>query len=214
MPRFNCFFTLIAALLLTPFLGSTQAPLGEEMPVYNRLEFIPNQGQYHPNVRFKLGMGANEVFLEQNQITYHSMDLSFAEHHAHDERARPDSIARHAVKLEFLGANPEVKLKGTERGDHYFNFFLGKDRSKWAPEVHPVGKVEYKDLYPNTDLIFYENGGQAKYDFVLEAGADPSLIRMQYRGQDELKLKGGNLFIKTSLGNVQEQAPFAYQEIG
>ena len=43
---------------------------------------------------------------------------------------------------------------------------------------------------------------------------NPQKIRLQYSGASKVYLNGEQLVIQTTLGNVIEDAPFAYQTIG
>ena len=54
-----------------------------------------------------------------------------------------------------------------------------------------------------------------KYEFRLRPGADPSRIRLAYRGQRRLALgRGGEMRIETALGVLRDTRPVSYQTIG
>ena len=50
-----------------------------------------------------------------------------------------------------------------------------------------------------------------KYDIIVAPGADVSKIKLQYKGVNGLQLKGGELVIKTSVGDLKELKPYSYQ---
>ena len=50
-----------------------------------------------------------------------------------------------------------------------------------------------------------------KYEFIVQAGTDPSRIILRFDGQDGLDLKNGRLVVKTTAGTVIEEAPVSYQ---
>ena len=59
-----------------------------------------------------------------------------------------------------------------------------------------------------------EKDGELKYEFHLKPGADPTNIKIEYKGQKKLQLKkDGSLSLQTELGELREQKPFAYQVI-
>ena len=54
-----------------------------------------------------------------------------------------------------------------------------------------------------------------KYEFDVAPGADYRQIQVQYQGAEGLSLDSqGNLHVQTSLGDVVDDAPYVYQEIG
>ena len=54
-----------------------------------------------------------------------------------------------------------------------------------------------------------------KYEFDVAPGADYRQIQVQYQGAEGLSLDAaGNLHVQTSLGDVVDDAPYVYQEIG
>ena len=51
-----------------------------------------------------------------------------------------------------------------------------------------------------------------EYDFIVHPGADPGLIRLRFKDQEELALdKAGRLFHGNRLGHFIEAAPVSYQ---
>ena len=119
----------------------------------------------------------------------------------------------HAFKVSFEGAdvNPAISAQGKQIA--YHNYFIGNDPSKWASNVRLYKQVTYKELYPAIDLVAYSENENFKYDFVLTQKADPNSIQLDYEGTESLSVKNGALIIKTSVGNIIEQKPFAYQLI-
>ena len=73
--------------------------------------------------------------------------------------------------------------------------------------------VVYKDIYPGIDLKYYGNGdGKMEYDFIIQPGADPSLIAVHYDGTKEIYVDDqGQLVIETEWGEVTERQPMIYQ---
>jgi uncharacterized repeat protein (TIGR01451 family) len=50
--------------------------------------------------------------------------------------------------------------------------------------------------------------------FVVHPGADPSRIKLRYRGADAVSVNGqGQLEVQTALGGFQDDKPYAYQEV-
>src|SRR5690606_28266166 len=96
---------------------------------------------------------------------------------------------------------------------HYYNYFLGKDPSKWKAEIHPALNVDYKNIYPGIDVHVASEKGQLKYDFIVAPGADAEVIKLRFEGAEGIDVRKGNLEIATSVGAVSELQPYAYQYI-
>ncbi|MCU1295712.1 MAG: cell surface protein, partial [Bryobacterales bacterium] len=95
----------------------------------------------------------------------------------------------------------------------YNNYFLGNDPAKWKGNCSIYQAVTYRNIYPGVDVRYYTNEGKLKYDIIINAGADLSRIAMKYEGVDGLEVKNEQLIIKTSVGNMGELAPYAYQVV-
>jgi hypothetical protein len=59
--------------------------------------------------------------------------------------------------------------------------------------------------------MIYSSGDNIKYDFIVSAGADPRLIRASYEGAHVALSEEGDLYITTSVGQIIEKHPEAYQ---
>src|SRR5205085_3481250 len=85
----------------------------------------------------------------------------------------------------------------------------------WHANIANYGKVEYQNVYPGVNLIYYGNQQQLEYDFVVRPGADPGAIGLSFQGADQMSLDAaGNLVLHTSGGDVVEHAPVVYQDLG
>lgn len=183
------------------------------------IEFKENKGQWEENVMFRAKIPAGDLFLENNALTYRFFkeeDLIKIDELHHQFIKNPthqDSIINtHAFKVEFKNSLTPTFKKDAIRPD-YENYFVGNDQSKWASNVKKYEEITYKELYKNIDLKFYLNQGILKYDFIIQPTGNPSQIQLDYQGIDALFLKNGNLHIKTSVNEIIEQKPYAYQLI-
>lgn len=186
------------------------------------LQFIENKGQWNKNVLYRARIPMGTLFLEKNTLTYVLVDpeaLSFCHHSGNCENENGNDadadrqVNFHALKMNFLGAGNHVKPLGNQKFKEYFNFFLGNDPAAWVSFVNGYGSVVYPDLYPGISLQLGSSGINLKYEFLLQAGAEPGLINIEYQGADKMYLDDGKLVLKTSVNDLIEQTPFAYQLI-
>jgi len=178
--------------------------------------FIENKGQWHEAVKFKAHVPGGSIYLESTGVTYKYTDLSdLLYYHTHPSEynpKRPPSIKGHVIKVDFLGAE-KGKFLRTDKGQEYYNFYLGNNPKNWASKIHPYKTIEYQSIYPNIDLKWYTQAGHLKYDFIVHPEGSVEQIQLAYTGQDKLSLKQGKLVMHTQLGKIEEEKPFVYQII-
>jgi hypothetical protein len=120
---------------------------------------------------------------------------------------------RWAVKLDFVGANPQAKPVGENRTAAVVSYFKGP-RDQWHAGLPTYAQVVYRDLWPGIDLVYHGQAGRLKYDLLVHPGADPAQIRLRYRGAESVTLNAaGQLEVTTPLGGFTDDAPIAWQEI-
>ncbi|MBC6478873.1 MAG: SBBP repeat-containing protein [Hormoscilla sp. GM7CHS1pb] len=74
--------------------------------------------------------------------------------------------------------------------------------------------IEYRDVYEGITQKFTGNDDSLERIFIVEPGADPRQIEIEYSGVEEiLLLEDGTLVLETALGELTESAPVGYQEI-
>lgn len=178
----------------------------------------PNLGQWHENVEYKIGIPGGEMFLEGDGITYlfHSFGDVYDEAHAghdhhHEEKDVPTQVQAHSLRAKFIGANPSVGFDHRGESPFYENYILGNDPSKWVSELRAYEEVEYMNLYDGINLQLYRSNGTLKYDVLINAGSDPSQFRVQYEGQDDIRIRNEELIVITRLATITESKPIAYQ---
>ena len=117
------------------------------------------------------------------------------------------------LRLQFVGANPSAQAVGREELVTTTNYLLGSDPSQWKTGIPNYGKVEYQDVYPGVNLLYYGNQGQLEYDFVVDPGIDPGVIAISVQGAQAVTLDAhGNLVLHATGGDLVQQAPVIYQE--
>ena len=126
------------------------------------------------------------------------------------------------LNLEIVGANPRGEGKGVEPLPGRSNYYIGNDPAGWRTDVPHFARVRFDEVYPGIDVVYYdaarEQGSQTgrllEYDFIVQPGADPDRIRLQFEGIDEVSIeRGGALRLRTPAGDVRQYRPAVYQEI-
>ena len=188
------------------------------MPVY----FIPNRGQLDPRVDYYIAGIDKSVYFGPSGITIaltrpegrkkareSDREKSAAGASALDGRGE---IARWTVKLDFVGAGPGVHPAGGEKANAVISYFKGKP-DEWRKGLATYSRIVYRDLWPGIDLAYYGTAERLKHEFIVHSGADPSMIRLAYRGASVVIMdKKGQLEVETPLGGFRDGSPVAYQE--
>lgn len=178
--------------------------------------FTENKGQWPEPVLFKAKFHGGNLWIQQRKFVFHLFDYS----ELHRVHGRPTDEVGHGevkqalVHLNFIGSNEVAQLEKLHPAQAYFNYFIGNDRSKWASNVRSYGEAVLKEFYNGIDLKLIEDREQLKYEFHIQPKIDPSVIKFHYFGNEKVSIsKSGELVIQTSLGNIIEQKPYAYQII-
>lgn len=202
---------ILAVLILMPICSEAH----EE----SRIGFIENKNQFHPNVAFQARFNHYAVFLEQQRFTFlfeHPEDLA-ARHDilkASPEEQAAFVMRSHAYRVNFVNSNPGTTLQSDNQHDFLLNYYIGNDTGNWASGARSYRTVKYQELYDGIDLLAVVDGGNLKYDFMVSPGSETNQIKLNFEGLDEMAIDSeGNLVLSTSVGEMKELSPFAYQMI-
>mgnify|MGYP005988300085 CR=1 FL=1 len=186
---------------------------------FSSIEFIENKGQWNDKVQYKAKIPSGNIYLEANELTYQFYDEQdmYRYHDLHhglikEPTATDYLMDVHAFKVKFLNASTNNTLPSAPTSD-YENYFIGNDKKKWASHVKKYNQVAYQNIYPNIDLKFYLKDRFLKYDFIVKKGGDASKIQIDYDGVDDIEIEKSELKITTSVNQIIEQKPYAYQII-
>ena len=199
------------ALLLYCILLSVAYSAYAQSPV----EFIENKGQWGDWFSYKAETRGGDVCLEKDGFRFILADrmnkLRLDSFHHCQSKVNP-LLRFHVYKLAFEGSST-TSIKGLKPQKTYYNYYLGNDSSTWKTGIHPNYAVDYIDLYHSIDLHVSSEKGQVVYEFMVKPGADVADVKLKFDGQDDIRLRKGDLVINTSVGDVTEMKPYAYQYI-
>jgi RHS repeat-associated protein len=133
---------------------------------------------------------------------------------AADPNAPAPADATDVLHMNLVGANPAPVSSGLDQQAARTDYFIGSDPTHWYTDVANYGRVQYQDVYPGIDLVYYGNTqSQVEYDFVVHPGADPSAIGIAFQGQAGLALDAqGNVRVSTANASLSIPAPMIYQD--
>src|SRR2546428_11328554 len=168
---------------------TTQATKPQVLAAYGKLplSFEANQGQTEPQVKFLSRGRGYTLFLTHTEAV---LTLTKADAHAKRQISgdatlvEPEKRAGTVLRMKFVGANPAPAVAGVGELPGKSNYFVGNDPKKWRANVPTYAKIEYRDVYPGVNLVYYGNQRQLEHDFVVSPGADPKAITLAFEGMD------------------------------
>lgn len=208
---FNCFSQQLASA------KHSGAPINNAIKAGAFL-FEENLGQWPEQVLFKGDLqGATRVFFERDRFTYVLYDMAQVDavhenSHSTNKIDFSTKINMHAFQMRFVGATVQDISKKNESA-FYSNYYIGNDESKWATGVKNYSEVTYEQLYPGINMVLRENNGSLKYDYVVQAGANPANIELEVIGLKNCNIVDGRLSLQTSVGELLESIPICYQVV-
>lgn len=209
----------VAAISVAPVLLS-EAPLSHDRArlagAYGQvpLTFEANAGQTDPQVAFLARGAGYALFLTPGEAVLSLRPSAPSGKPAGPNRAQVAEASSPAVlRLRCRGANPSPRVTGLDPQAARSNYFIGNDRSRWRTGVPHFGKVRYEEVYPGIDLVYYGRQRQLEFDFVVQPGADPRQIGLDFEGAGRIETDaGGDLIVHIAGGAVRQHKPVAYQE--
>ncbi len=156
------------------------------------LRFEANRGQMAPPIRFAARSGASGLYLT-------------------DQGATVVMNGGSRVDLRLLHSLP-ASIEPLEPMATRTDYFVGARRN-WHSGVPSYSKVRYRRVYPGVDVVYYGNGSQLEYDFVVAPGGDPAAIQMEFAGAGKVALTGnGDLEVEAGGRRLIQHRPVLYQQ--
>lgn len=165
------------------------------------LRFEANHGQHDPRVKFSSRGAGYTLFLTDSEAVLLQTG------------PRTRDVERAVVRMRLVGASGKAGLEGLEKLPGISNYFQGPDPSMWRTSIPNFAKVRQSEVYRGIDLVYYGNQGELEYDLVVKPGGDPASIELAFEGADEIRVDdGGDLLLRTALGEIRWKKPLAFQE--
>lgn len=180
------------------------------------LLFEKNEGQTANQVSYISRSDGYKMFFASNEIVLDLRRAPMTHGHGKFKHINANiSGSNDVLHLQFIGANQHPEIVGKDQVATKTNYFIGNDPNKWHKNVPNFAKVDYKNLYPGIDMVFYGDHQKLEYDINVAPGADPHLARFQVTGAKDVHLdKTGDLILSATDGtNLTMQKPVLYQTI-
>jgi hypothetical protein len=94
------------------------------------------------------------------------------------------------VHMDLLGTNKQATVELEEPTGGISSYFIGRNDKDWHTGIPHYGRIRYKNVYAGIDLVYYANGRDIEYDFILKPGADPNQIKLAYNKPAQIDSNG------------------------
>lgn len=169
--------------------GAAEATPAASAPA---LSFEANQGQIDSRYQFLARRGNYSVAVSAQEALF--------------------SLPGSTVRLAWLGANPHARPSGLQPKAATTNYLAGADAKKWRTGVRHYGRIQYANLFPGVDVVYYGNPQQLEYDLIVHPGADPSQIRFRLDGTSQVSLApNGDLVMQAGGQTALFRKPVLHQ---
>jgi len=179
------------------------------------LLFEPNSGQTNDAVRFTAHVPGSTLFFTPSEVVM-TLNEGVVGDTAPASAEEAGKVT--ALRMRFVGANPEALVNAGEASPARVSYFMGNDSTQWRTDLPTYTGITYSNLYPGIDLQYVGNSSQLKGTYIVAPGADPGRISWTYNGASSVTLDPkGNLRIAIGSGassvEMTEDAPVAWQDI-
>ncbi|MFN3649593.1 MAG: SBBP repeat-containing protein [Armatimonadota bacterium] len=191
---------LVGVLMAT---GQGAAPAAAETGLAGQTVWLePNLGQSDDRVQFIARSPAYHAIL-----TSKGMEIAPAPR-------RRGARMKTQLTMTVVGANSRAETHASEELPTRSNYFIGDRAQREYRDVPQFGRVEYDEVYPGVDLVYYRAQNSLKYDFVVAPGRDPDIVRLRFEGAKQIRVAdNGDLVLRTSEGELRHEKPFIYQDV-
>lgn len=205
----------LLALSFVPFVGlSCDEHLSSKQ--YNHVRFVQNMGQWNSSAHFQGDLDGGKVWLESNGFTFQFFNQEdvYHAHLIHHGKGTGSEIkvGSHVYKQAFTGANNNF-VEGINKRPENFNYFTDPNPKNWVGNAPSYSGVVYENFYNGIDLFVTSDQHNMKYEFHLQPEADASLISWGYEGVYDFNIVDNRISINTTVGELVELEPYAYQYI-
>lgn len=181
----------------------------------NQLKFIPNKGQWHPDVKFKAELKEGKLLVFDTKLRYefyNAEQLAELQHQLHSNtKPTNTSIDAHAFEIKFLNAQVPDSISGHDTFSDKRNYIYPEGNFS---NINCYNKVKLHNIYNGVDLVLFQKNGSLKYEFHVQRKTPTDQIQLAFSGQDSIYIENEYLFTKTSVNAIAEEPPYAYQTQG
>ncbi len=178
-------------------------------------QFVPNRGQWPGDFAYKVRLASGALFFTDSGYTaLLHQNVSEGGSHSHAHRSQHQSFQSIAYRMRWVSSQASIgQLMPSGELAFKNHYFLGNNPERWQTDVPAFSMLHHQAIYPGINVNYYSDKGRLKYDIEVAPGADPDQVLMDFTGVEACFIREKNLVLQTSLGEIEEWIPEAYQLI-
>jgi hypothetical protein len=237
MDKIICYLFIIVFFVSTKISAKEEFSIGTTGFEENKGQIFDESRKFRSDVHFVARISNASVFFTENGIVFYFKEIKPSEfdkiragkipnpysdkewenilkqitnNEYHGDLVKTD-VNAYRIDLTFPGANltnPIGEIMTIEKRNYYTSNVPNGIR-----DIPVYERVRYKNAYPGIDLIFYLQSGKIKYDFEVSAKANPSIIKILYKGHQKISIDSNeNAIINILPGKIIENKPISFQD--
>jgi Beta-propeller repeat len=191
----------------SPTMGATQqTPIDSNAILQDvaqqGLRFETNQGQIDTRYNF---VAHTPTF----DVAVNSTDAALALN-----QAQAGAVSA-ALNMHLVGASGGATATGQQAFSGITNYYGGPGNTYTG--IVSYAQAAFHDVYQGVDVVYHTNAStqELEYDFVVAPNADTGQVSLSFQGDQGISLDPhGDLVLSMTGGDLVQNAPVAYQEIG
>jgi hypothetical protein len=190
-----------------------------QQPIRLPPTFEENRGQAPANVKWLGRSSKYFVSFEEDGVTFllpDKNDLEASLPHDKKPPAHRTPIRYNVIHMKLSGSKPWKNISGLEPTGGVSNYLNPQSSKNNISGVPQFERIKVAGVYDGIDLVFYCNGDDLEYDFVVDPGVDPSQIEMTFIGTQSVDVdaKSGELVLTSQDGShLRQHRPDVYQQV-
>jgi len=203
---------LLFFILLILFWGnlaySSNEIISQTKDLRSNFIFIENKGQWDNSIKFAARTPNCNILISDEGIKFDYFQL---DNKRGEDSNQPVVLKGQVISFDFIDKNPQTKAEGIEEDLPYFNFFKGKDPSKWASHCRTFKNVNINNIYQGIDIKLFFVDSRLRYDFIVRPDADVSSLKLSIQGANGVSSAEKGLSFDTRFGKISHGELFAFQ---
>ena len=163
----------------------------------SELEFEKNKGQFNSDIRYVLQLENRNILISENGFTIDNFIIEENNKKGHVVKFNTNTFNNST----FEELHPSKSIKNIIRN------------SSKVTDIKFYTELIQKNIYPGIDIRYYIDNNNFRYDFIVNPGADPNRIKIDFEGASIKNAEAEELVFQTSIGDLNMGSLFAYQKI-
>ena len=142
-----------------------------------QVRFVPNQGQWPEHVQHRAEVVSGGLQVDADGWT----SWQWAPSESGDHHAGKKQGVLWQARWKHAEVSQHEDWVTSETDTDELHFYLSSDPEHWAEHVQAARRIERDNLWPGISLRWRgTRNGNAKFEFTVSPGADPSLVGWEY----------------------------------